>query len=404
MATEHEIKFKASVDMSQANSQIQSAAQKFNIGLVRQAVNMFGKELETLAGNLGAEKFANALKETTDAANDAIRAFQAFGMAGAAIALGITAINKFVEAQNKAADALMSASEKINSLVKWDLERDFKRSIESETDPEKLAGMKDTAAAQAKRQRDALSSAQADLQSLYSRYGGKDQRSMSSEDRSAAQQLEATISNLVDGIKQAELTVDYIDSILENRKKESEAEAEKERREEERTLDWARKVTEQRKKELEENKQRSVDIFASFDKSNRLKGLSEALRGEDGEAKATAGETVLSELKHWQQVIEDFRSQLADGIQIDNNALIEAISNVKAFQDLADLIGDGEDKKDAEKQAKTLEKTLNAVSNLAAIGGQEAAGVKAQTNDYIKNIEYYVRKISEEGMNTGVIL
>ena len=158
MATEHEIKFKASVDMNQANSQIQSAAQKFNIGLVRQAVNMFGKELETLAGNLGAEKFAHALKETTDAANDAIRAFQAFGMAGAAIALGITAINKFVEAQNKAADALMSASEKINSLVKWDLERDFKRSIDSETDPEKLAGMKDTAAAQAKRQRDALSS------------------------------------------------------------------------------------------------------------------------------------------------------------------------------------------------------------------------------------------------------
>ena len=404
MATEHEIKFKASVDMNQANSQIQSAAQKFNIGLVRQAVNMFGKELETLAGNLGAEKFANALKETTDAANDAIRAFQAFGMAGAAIALGITAINKFVEAQNKAADALMSASEKINSLVKWDLERDFKRSIDSETDPEKLAGMKDTAAAQAKRQRDALSSAQADLQALYRRYGGRNQSSMSSADRSAAQQLEATISNLVDGIKQAELTVDYIDSVLENRKKESEAEAEKERREEERTLEWARKVTEQRKKELEENQQRSVDIFASFDKANRLKDLSDALRGEDGGAKATAGETVLSELKHWQQVIEDFRSQLADGIQIDNNALVEAISNVKAFQDLAELIGDGEDKKDAEKQAKALEKTLNAVSNLAAIGGQEAAGVKAQTNDYIKNIEYYVRKISEEGMNAGVIL
>ena len=227
---------------------------------------------------------------------------------------------------------------------------------------------------------------------------------MSSADRSAAQQLEATISNLVDGIKQAELTVDYIDSVLENRKKESEAEAEKERREEERTLEWARKVTEQRKKELEENQQRSVDIFASFDKANRLKDLSDALRGEDGGAKATAGETVLSELKHWQQVIEDFRSQLADGIQIDNNALVEAISNVKAFQDLAELIGDGEDKKDAEKQAKALEKTLNAVSNLAAIGGQEAAGVKAQTNDYIKNIEYYVRKISEEGMNAGVIL
>lgn len=403
MATEHEIKFKASVDMSQANSQIQSAAQKFNIGLVRQAVNMFGKELETLAGNLGAEKFANALKNVTSAANDAIRAFQAFGMAGAAIALGINAINKFVEAQNKAADALISASNKINSLVKWDLERDFKRSIEAETDPEKLAGMKSNAAAQARSKRKELSSEQAQLSEIYKKYTPKDKekaRPLSDEDRAKAQQLEATISELVDGIKQAELTVDYIDSVLENRKKE----AEEERREEERTLEWARKVTEQRKKELEENKQRSVDIFASFDKANRLKDLSDALRGEDGGAKAAAGETVLSELKHWQQVIEDFRSQLADGIQIDNSALVEAISNVKAFQDLADLIGDGEDKKDAEKQAKTLEKTLNAVSNLAAIGGQEAAGVKAQTNDYIKNIEYYVRKISEEGMNAGVIL
>lgn len=404
MATEHDIKFRASVDMSQANSQIQSAAQKFNIGLVRQAVGMFGKELETLAGNLGAEKFANALKDVTSAANDAIRAFQAFGMAGAAIALGINAINKFVEAQNKAVDALISASDKINSLVKWDLERDFKRSIESETDPEKLAGMKDVAAAQAKRQREQLSSAQAQLQSIYSRYGGKDQRSMSSEDRSAVEQLEATISNLVDGVKQAELTVDYIDSKLENRKKESEAAAEKERREEERTLEWAKKLVEQKKKELEENRKNSVDILASFDKSNRLKDLGDALRGEDGEARATAGQTVLSELKSWQQAIDDFRQKIDDGVQIDNNALVEAISNVKAFQDLANLIGDGKDKKDAEKQAKALEKTLNAVSNLAAIGGQEAAGVKAQTNDYIKNIEYYVRKISEEGMNAGVIL
>lgn len=404
MATEHEIKFKASVDMSQANSQIQSAAQKFNINVVRQAVNMFGDQIERMTEAAGMTKFADAMKLATSSIENAIRGYNALGMAGGAAAAALTLLTQAFISSSRTIEKNQGLLSKIynrrndekNKDEKADTVFQFLEGDENERNALYQLAL-DSAA---KLQQDIDAANRAIDESKEKLKNGKLDKANETNEQLKIISHNEYVKNWQKDLNEINDFLKIFDEILNEENDEKARLAE----EEQRLNDEIIAAKEQELKDLQENRLRSLNIFSQFDRSQDLKHLTDALNGGDPTARAAASDIINSELQKWTQIVEDFRTQLEDGVQIDNNALTEAISNLKAFQNLADFIGDGEDKKDAEKQAKTLEKTLNAVSNLAAIGGQEAAGVKAQTNDYIKNIEYYVRKISEEGMNSGVIL
>lgn len=401
MATEHEIKFKASVDMSQANSQIQSAAQKFNIGLVRQAVHMFGEQLTNLSEAAGLSEFSNSIKTATSTIENSIRAYNALGVAGGAAAAALTLLTQAFISSSRTIEKNQELLSKIynrrndekNKDEKADTVFQFLEGDENERNALYQLAL-DSAA---KLQQDIDAANKAIDESKEKLTNGKLDKANETNEQLKIISHNEYVKNWQKELNEINDVLKIFDEILNEENDEKARLAE----EEQRLNDEIIAAKEQELKNLQENRLRSLNIFSQFDRSQDLKHLTDALNGGDPTARAAASDIIFSELQKWTQIVEDFRTQLEDGVQIDNNALTEAISNVKAFQGLADLIGD---EKDAEKQAKTLEKTLNAVSNLAAIGGQEAAGVKAQTNDYIKNIEYYVRKISEEGMNTGVIL
>lgn len=399
MATEHEIKFKASVDMSQANSQIQSAAKKFNLNVVRQAVHMFGEQLTNLSEAAGLSEFSNSIKTATSTIENSIRAYNALGVAGGAAAAALTLLTEAFIATSKDMEEQREVLSR--AFKRRDTEENEK--AKSELSLQFLEGDDNVRNALYQSLLDEATDYQSAIDEANSIIDEAREKMKSSLDPAEITELQKTIAaqDALVGVWQKELNLindvlkEY-DDILNSEAEEAAKRAAEEAQLEEEII----KEKERELKKLQENRQRSLDIFAQFDRSQDLKNLTDALRGNDPTAKAAASDIITSELQKWTQIVEDFRKQLEDGVQIDNNALNEALSNFKVFQDLAESIQE-DDKKD---QAKALEKTLNAVSNLAAIGGQEAAGVKAQTNDYIKNIEYYVRKISEEGMNTGVIL
>lgn len=399
MATEHEIKFKASVDMNQANSQIQNAAKKFNLNVVRQAVHMFGEQLTNLSEAAGLSEFSNSIKTATSTIENSIRAYNALGVAGGAAAAALTLLTEAFIATSKD----MEEQREILSRAFKRRDTEENEKAKSELSLQFLEGDDNVRNALYQSLLDEATDYQSAIDEANSIIDEAREKMKNSLDPDEITELQKTIAaqDALVGVWQKELTLindvlkEY-DDILNSEAEEAAKRAAEEAQLEEEII----KEKEKELKKLQENRQRSLDIFAQFDRSQDLKNLTDALRGNDPTAKAAASDIITSELQKWTQIVEDFRKQLEDGVQIDNNALNEALSNFKVFQDLAESIQE-DDKKD---QAKTLEKTLNAVSNLAAIGGQEAAGVKAQTNDYIKNIEYYVRKISEEGMNAGVIL
>lgn len=399
MATEHDIKFKASVDMSQANSQIQNAAKKFNLNVVRQAVHMFGEQLTNLSEAAGLSEFSNSIKTATSTIENSIRAYNALGVAGGAAAAALTLLTEAFIATSKD----MEEQREILSRAFKRRDTEENEKAKSELSLQFLEGDDNVRNALYQSLLDEATDYQSAIDEANSIIDEAREKMKNSLDPDEITELQKTIAaqDALVGVWQKELTLindvlkEY-DDILNSEAEEAAKRAAEEAQLEEEII----KEKEKELKKLQENRQRSLDIFAQFDRSQDLKNLTDALRGNDPTAKAAASDIITSELQKWTQIVEDFRKQLEDGVQIDNNALNEALSNFKVFQDLAESIQE-DDKKD---QAKTLEKTLNAVSNLAAIGGQEAAGVKAQTNDYIKNIEYYVRKISEEGMNAGVIL
>lgn len=399
MATEHDIKFKASVDMSQANSQIQNAAKKFNLNVVRQAVHMFGEQLTNLSEAAGFSEFSNSIKTATSTIENSIRAYNALGVAGGAAAAALTLLTEAFIATSKDMEEQREVLSR--AFKRRDTEENEK--AKSELSLQFLEGDDNVRNALYQSLLDEATDYQSAIDESNSIIDEAREKMKSSLDPTEVTELQKTIAaqDALVGVWQKELNLindvlkEY-DDILNSEAEEAAKRAADEAQLEEEII----KEKEKELKKLQENRQRSLDIFAQFDRSQDLKNLTDALRGNDPTAKAAASDVITSELQKWTQIVEDFRQQLEEGVQIDNNALNEALSNFKVFQDLAESIQE-DDKKD---QAKALEKTLNAVSNLAAIGGQEAAGVKAQTNDYIKNIEYYVRKISEEGMNTGVIL
>ena len=399
MATEHDIKFKASVDMSQANSQIQNAAKKFNLNVVRQAVHMFGEQLTNLSEAAGFSEFSNSIKTATSTIENSIRAYNALGVAGGAAAAALTLLTEAFIATSKDMEEQREVLSR--AFKRRDTEENEK--AKSELSLQFLEGDDNVRNALYQSLLDEATDYQSAIDEANSIIDEAREKMKNSLDPTEITELQKTIAaqDALVGVWQKELNLindvlkEY-DDILNSEAEEAAKRAADEAQLEEEII----KEKEKELKKLQENRQRSLDIFAQFDRSQDLKNLTDALRGNDPTAKAAASDVITSELQKWTQIVEDFRQQLEEGVQIDNNALNEALSNFRVFQDLAESIQE-DDKKD---QAKALEKTLNAVSNLAAIGGQEAAGVKAQTNDYIKNIEYYVRKISEEGMNTGVIL
>lgn len=401
MATEHEIKFKASVDMSQANSQIQNAAKKFNLNVVRQAVHMFGEQLTNLSEAAGLSEFSNSIKTATSTIENSIRAYTALGVAGGAAAAALTLLTQAFISSSKTIEKNQELLSKIYNRRNDEKDKDEKADTVFkflEGDENERNALYQTALdSAAKLQQDIDAANRAIDESKEKLKNGKLDKANEINEELKIISHNEYVKNWQKELNEINDFLKIFDEILNEENDETARRVE----EEQRLNDEIIAAKEQELKNLQENRLRSLNIFSQFDRSQDLKNLRDALNGGDPTARAAASDIITSELQKWTQIVEDFRTQLEDGVQIDNNALNEAISNINAFQNLADIIGD---EKDAEKQAKTLEKTLNAVSNLAAIGGQEAAGVKAQTNDYIKNIEYYVRKISEEGMNTGVIL
>ena len=399
MATEHDIKFKASVDMSQANSQIQSAARKFNINVVRQAVHMFGDQLERMTEAAGMTKFADAMKLATSSMENAIRGYNALGMAGGAAAAALTLLAEAVIATSRdmqeQSDFLTGVKNRRRSEQreqdKADISYAFLTGDQNSRDELYNEMVADASSYQSK-----IDEANAIIDRAFAKM------KEGITDPELANQIQQEIARQEGLVEAWTSELNAINDVIkdfEDILNDENAETARLVEEEQRLNDEIAAAKEKELKSLEENRKRSLDMFSSFDQANYISGLRDALNADDKRSKEFASETILSELQRWQSTIDDFRTQLEEGIQIDNNALADAFSNLRIFEGLAEELDDIQ-----KDDTKRIDKTLQAVSNLAAIGGQEAAGVKAQTNDYIKNIEYYVRKISEEGMNAGVIL
>ncbi len=398
MAT-HNLKFKASVDMSQANAEIQRAAKGFNIGLVRQASTMFAKQLEELAGSLGVKELAKAFSEVADASSNILRAYQAGGPKltafATALQLAIEAVNVWASNLSKAQEASDWINGRLSDRQRATDAADLKYLFATGADrrsmmSEVVAGQEDLLSK--RDQLEGLFKALADAnleeakgssgfwQGLSDKFGSV----LKAVGLESEEQFKASSPNaLLDAVKKQILGIDaelasFKDVFDEfNRILDEEAKA----------LAKAAEEEERARENIAEALfAETSSIFAQFDKSSKLEELMKDPNRQN---------IAQSHVKALEDAIAKMREAFEGGAEINNDALREAISDLATYKRIAETESAAAE---SEARMSPLDKTLEAMSGLASIGGS-IAGESAQVS-VDKNIEQTMKFVQQILDNT----
>lgn len=379
MAT-HELTFKANVDMSTANQQIQTAARGFNIGMVRQATNLFGQQLETLANELGAIELADSFSEVTKAATDAMTVFRSVGGGPVGVALaGFSAILNTIINDLKNYDALLkNAASDFSSIQSRQSQRNLDESNARlintyiESDAQSRSETRATYQAGYQEQLDIRNELEAAILEAAEKVRTGEVTD-TREYETYVEDLKSKLSEIDQTISTMESVISQLDAIDEQIFQE-----EVKRKEEELKLEVELQQAAEKKAEKERaaaiaEVDRFNSILASFDESQRVDTFREKLQAGD----TTTLERVRNLSENARQQIEVLRES---GGQ--SNELAEAIRQFNLYSGLEKNYKEPEETK--EKEDTSFAGVFEKMSDLAAIGGSVAGESTLSQQDQLQ--------------------